>query len=117
MHGGWPTVQYYKVAVRNEWRFTALQRRTLSNMGRCRKTSGGVSGIERYDCDHTESTLFPMYTNRTTSANFRGPSDPQGYYPIQSLMDDIAYAMKMDPVDFILKNMVKPGPRMQFTNY
>jgi CO/xanthine dehydrogenase Mo-binding subunit len=117
MHGRWPTVQYYKVGVKNDGRLTAIQLRTISNMGPYRKNSGSVSGIELYDCDHTESTLFPMYTNRTTSANFRGPSDPQGYYPIQSHMDDIAYAMKMDPVDFILKNMVKPGPRTVFTNY
>mgnify|MGYP003693977743 CR=1 FL=1 len=46
-----------------------------------------------------------------------GPAILQGYYPIQSHMDDIAYAMKMDPVDFVLKNMVKPGPRTVFTNY
>ena len=32
-------------------------------------------------------------------------------------MDDIAYAVKMDPVDFIMKNMVKPGPHAVFTNY
>src|SRR4029434_5908031 len=142
MHGRWPTVQYYKVGVKNDGRLTAIQLRTISNMGPYRKNSGAVAGIELYDCDHTESTLFPTYTkrttcadtepttgahtestlfptytNRTTSANFRGPSDPQGYYPIQSHMDDIAYAMKMDPVDFILKHMVKPGPSTVFTNY
>jgi CO/xanthine dehydrogenase Mo-binding subunit len=117
VHGRWPTVQYYKVGVKSDGTLTAIQLRTVSNMGPYRKNNGGVSGIELYDVPHVESTLFPMYTNRTTSANFRGPNDPQGYYPIQSLMDDIAYAMKMDPVDFILKNMVKPGPRMQFTNY
>jgi len=105
------------VGVKNDGRLTAIQLRTISNMGPYRKNSGSVAGIELYDCDHTESTLFPTYTNRTTSANFRGPSDPQGYYPIQSHMDDIAYAMKMDPVDFILKNMVKPGPSAVFTNY
>lgn len=117
MHGRWPTVQYYKVGVRNDGTLTAIQLRTVSNMGPYRKNSGGVAGIELYDCPHTESTLFPTYTNRTTSGNYRGPTDPQGYYPIQSVMDDIAYAMKMDPVDFILKNMVKPGERVQFTNY
>jgi CO/xanthine dehydrogenase Mo-binding subunit len=73
--------------------------------------------VELYECPHTESTLYPMYTNRTTAGNFRGPTDPQGYYPIQSLMDDVAYAVGLDPVEFILKNMVKPGPRTQFTNY
>ena len=117
MHGRWPTVQYYKVGVKNDGTLTAIQLRTISNMGPYRKNSGGVAGIELYECEHTESMLFPMYTNRTTSGNFRGPTDPQGYYPIQSLMDDVAYAVKMDPVDFILKNMVRPGPRAVFTNY
>ncbi|MFN7913994.1 MAG: xanthine dehydrogenase family protein molybdopterin-binding subunit [Vicinamibacterales bacterium] len=117
MHGRWPTVQYYKVGVKNDGTLTAIQLKTISNMGPYRKNNGGVAGVELYDCEHTESTLYPMYTNRTTSANFRGPTDPQGYYPIQSLMDDIAYAVKMDPVDFILKNMVKDGPRTKFTNY
>jgi CO/xanthine dehydrogenase Mo-binding subunit len=117
MHGRWPTVQYYKVGVKNDGTLTAIQLRTVSNMGPYRKNNGGVSGIELYDCEHTESTLFPMYTNRTTSANFRGPNDPQGYYPIQSHMDDIAYALKMDPVDFVLKNMTKPNARTVFTNY
>jgi CO/xanthine dehydrogenase Mo-binding subunit len=117
MHGRWPTIQYYKVGVKNDGTLTAIQLRTISNMGPYRKNNGGVSGIELYDCEHTESTLFPMYTNRTTSANFRGPNDPQGYYPIQSHMDDIAYALKMDPLDFITKNMTKPNARTQFTNY
>ncbi|MGE3176098.1 MAG: xanthine dehydrogenase family protein molybdopterin-binding subunit [Vicinamibacterales bacterium] len=117
MHGRWPTVQYYKVGVKADGTLTAIQLKTISNMGPYRKNNGGVAGVELYDCAHTESTLYPMYTNRTTSGNFRGPTDPQGYFPIQSLMDDIAYAMKMDPVDFILKNMVKPGSRVNFTNF
>jgi xanthine dehydrogenase molybdenum-binding subunit len=118
MHGRWPTVQYYKVGVKSDGTLTAIQLRTISNMGPYRKNNGGVAGLELYSCANTESTLYPMYTNRTTSGNFRGPTDPQGYYPIQSMMDDIAYAMKLDPVDFIMKNMVKPGsPNGNFTNY
>jgi CO/xanthine dehydrogenase Mo-binding subunit len=116
VHGRWPTVQYYKVGVKSDGTLTAIQLRTYSNMGPYRKNNGGVSGIELYTCPNTESTLYPVYTNRTVSGNFRGPTDPQGYYPIQSLMDDVAYALGMDPVDFILKNMVRPG-QIQFTNY
>jgi xanthine dehydrogenase molybdenum-binding subunit len=117
MHGRWPTVQYYKVGVKNDGEVTAIQLRTISNMGPYRKNNGGVAGIDLYDVAHTESTLYPMYTNRTTSGNFRGPTDPQGYFPIQSVMDDIAAALRMDPVDFILKNMIKPGPNANFTNF
>src|SRR5207249_11823072 len=56
VHGRWPTVQYYKVGVSREGRVTAIQLRTYSGMGPYRKNSGGVSGIELYDCPNTEST-------------------------------------------------------------
>ncbi len=32
-------------------------------------------------------------------------------------MDDIAYTLGMDPVDFTLKNMVRPTEAQPFTNY
>ena len=41
------------------------------------------------------------------SANFRGPAYPQGIFGIESLMDHVAYELKMDPIDFRLKNMTR----------
>ena len=118
VHGRWPTVQYFKIGVKSDGTLTALQRRGYSGMGPYRKNNGGIAGVELYQCPHMEEVTYPMYTNRTVSGNFRGPNDPQGYYPIQSAMDDVAYALKMDPVDFILKNMVRrPSPQTTFTNY
>jgi CO/xanthine dehydrogenase Mo-binding subunit len=58
-----------------------------------------------------------VYTNRTTSGNFRAPSEPHGVYGIQSIMDDIAYKLGMDPVAFTLKNMLRPTEEHPFTNY
>jgi CO/xanthine dehydrogenase Mo-binding subunit len=118
VHGRWPTIQYFKIGAKRDGTLTAIQRRAYSGMGPYRKNSGGISGVELYDCPHVEEVTYPVYTNRTVSGNFRAPSDPQGYYPIQSMMDDIAYELKMDPVDFILKNMVRrPSPQTTFTNY
>jgi CO/xanthine dehydrogenase Mo-binding subunit len=52
------------------------------------------------------------------SGNFRGPEYPQGHFGIQSMMDDVAYKMKMDPVEFVLKNMTrKAGDQNEYTNY
>ena len=51
--------------------------------------------------------IHPVYTNKTVSGNFRGPEFPQGFFGIQSMMDDVAYKLKMDPVDFVLKNMAR----------
>src|SRR5256885_6008597 len=76
-------------------------------MGTYRKNSGNIAGVEIYQCPNIETSISPVYTNRTVSGNFRGPEYPQGFFGIQSMMDDIAARLKMDPVEFILKNMTR----------
>ena len=117
MHGRWPTVQYYKVGVKDDGTVTAIDLRGYSGMGGYRKNSGGISGIELYGCPNVERRVYPVYTNRTVSGNFRAPTYPQGYYGIQSMMDDIAYRVGLDPVDFVLKNARRPSADIEFTNY
>jgi xanthine dehydrogenase molybdenum-binding subunit len=118
MHGRWPTVQYYKVGVSNDGTLQAIQLRGYSGMGGYRKNSGSIGGIEVYRCPNIEMVVHPAYTNKTVSGNFRGPEFPQGYYGIQSMMDDVAFKLKMDPVEFILKNMTrKPSEQATYTNY
>ena len=103
MHGRWPTVQYYKVGVQDDGTVTAIQLRGYSGMGGYRKNSGGINGIELYGCPNVERRVYPVYTNRTVSGNFRAPTYPQGFFGIQSMMDDVAYRLGLDPVDFVLK--------------
>jgi CO/xanthine dehydrogenase Mo-binding subunit/aerobic-type carbon monoxide dehydrogenase small subunit (CoxS/CutS family) len=120
MHGRWPTRQYYKVGLKNDGTLTAIQLRGFSGMGPYRKNSGNMAGVDLYRAPNVETVISPVYTNRTVSANFRGPEYPQGFFGIQSMMDDIAYKIKMDPVDFVLKNMARPATDAagsNFTNY
>ncbi len=118
MHGRWPTVQYYKVGVSNDGALQAIQLRGYSGMGGYRKNSGAIGGIEVYQCPNIATEIHPAYTNRTVSGNFRGPEFPQGYFGIQSMMDDVAHKLKMDPVEFVLKNMTRrPSQQAVYTNY
>ena len=116
-HGRWHTVQYYRVGVKQDGTVTAIQLRAYSGMGPYLRRSGGLSGLEAYACPNIESVIYPVHTNRMVSGNFRAPSAPQGYFAVQSMMDDIAYKLGMDPVDFAMKNMLKPTDEVQFTNY
>ena len=116
MHGRWPTVQQYKVGVTNDGTVTAIQLIGYSGMGPYRKNAGGISGLELYACPHRYRSLSPVYTNRTTSGNFRAPSEPHGVYGLESIMDNIAYTLGMDPVEFTLKNMLRPTAEQPFTN-
>src|SRR5216117_4326200 len=118
VHGRWPTVQYYKVGVTRDGLLKAIQLRGYSGMGGYRKNTGSIGGIDIYQCPNIESVIYPVYTNKTVSGNFRGPEYAQGFYGIESMMDDVAYKMKMDPVEFIFKNMTrKSGDEVPYTNY
>lgn len=107
VHGRWPTHQYYKVGVKNDGTLTAIQMHAYSGMGPYRKGQGDIAGIEVYQCPHVERTTYMVYTNKAVSANFRAPAYPQGVFGVESLMDDVSYALKIDPVEFRLKNMTR----------
>ena len=116
-HGRWHTVQDLKVGVTQDGTVTAIQLVGYSGMGPYLRRSGGISGTDAYACPNVERVIYPVHTNRMVSGNFRAPSDPQGYFAIQSMMDGIAYKVGMDPVDFALKNMRRPTEEVEFTNY
>ena len=118
MHGRWPTVQYYKVGVSRDGTLQAIQMRGYSGMGPYRKNSGAIAGVELYQCPNVETSVSPVYTNRTVSGNFRGPEYPQGFFGIQSMMDSVAAKLKMDPLEFVRRNMTrKANDQTPFTNY
>jgi putative selenate reductase molybdopterin-binding subunit len=118
MHGRWPTVQYYKVGTSADGTLEAISLRAFSGMGPYRKNSGNIGGIDLYRCPNIETVVTPVYTNKTVSGNLRGPEFPQGFYGIQSMMDDVAYKLKMDPVDFILRNMTRMSrDEVPYTNH
>lgn len=107
VHGRWPTKQYYKVGVKRDGTLTAIQLRGYSGMGPYRKSSGDIGGTEMYQCPNVEKVVYPVYTNMAVSANYRAPAYPQSVFGIESLMDHIANELKIDPVEFRLKNMTR----------
>ena len=117
VHGRWPTVQHYKIGVKDDGEVTAMQMLGYSGMGPYRKNSGGIIGMDAYGCPNRYREISPVYTNRTTSGNFRAPSEPHGFYGIENMMDDVAYKIGMDPVEFTLRNMRRPTEERPFTNY
>ncbi|HCR69839.1 MAG TPA: xanthine dehydrogenase [Anaerolineae bacterium] len=56
-----------------------------------------------------------VYTNTPPAGAFRGYGVPQGYWPLDRHMEKIARAMNLDPIDFRLKNAVRPGEYHPFS--
>jgi xanthine dehydrogenase YagR molybdenum-binding subunit len=107
VHGRWPTRQSYKIGVQKDGMLTAMQLKGISGLGPYRKSSGGIAGMEVYQCPHVEQTTTLAYTNMAVSANYRAPAYPQGVFGLEGIMDQVAYALKMDPLEFRLKNFTR----------
>ncbi len=56
-----------------------------------------------------DSESFTVYTNRPTAGAMRGYGIPQGCFVMESLTDDLAAALHMDPLEFRLKNCIQAG--------
>ena len=56
-----------------------------------------------------------VYTNTPPSGAYRGYGVPQGYWPLDRHMEKIARALNLDPLDFRLKNAVRPGEYHPFS--
>ncbi len=56
-----------------------------------------------------------VYTNTPPAGAFRGYGVPQGYWPLDRHMEKIARALNLDPIEFRLKNAIRPGEYHPFS--
>ncbi len=58
-----------------------------------------------YRGGETYREIYALHTNEDSSNAMRAPGHPQASFAIESLMDELAYKIKMDPVAFRKKNL------------
>ena len=56
-----------------------------------------------------------VYTNTPPAGAFRGYGVPQGYWPVERHMEKIARELQLDPIEFRLKNAIRPGELHPFS--
>ncbi len=56
-----------------------------------------------------------VYTNHPPAGAFRGYGVPQGFFPVERHMEKIARALNLDPIEFRMKNAVRPGELHPFS--
>jgi putative selenate reductase molybdopterin-binding subunit len=56
-----------------------------------------------------------VYTNTAPSGAYRGYGVPQGYWPVERHMERICRDLGLDPLEFRLKNAVRPGELHPFS--
>jgi CO/xanthine dehydrogenase Mo-binding subunit len=69
----------------------------------------GLTASGPYDIDHVSIDSYAMYTNVTPAGALRGFGVPQLVWAYESHTDMMARALKIDPVEFRRKNLLKEG--------
>jgi xanthine dehydrogenase molybdenum-binding subunit len=84
-----------------------------SGMNVTRRVAQGA--LYLYTCPHARFEGTTVYTNRPAGGSFRGLGAPLGHFALEVLMDQVAAALGVDPLDYRLEHHVtsagQPGQR------
>jgi CO/xanthine dehydrogenase Mo-binding subunit len=75
----------------------------------------GQGALYLYTCANARFEGMTVYTNRPAGGSFRGLGAPLGHFALEVLIDQIAAALEVDPLDYRLRHHVtgagQPGQR------
>ncbi len=103
-----------KVGVKNDGSITAIHADALLDTGAYLSSGPGVArrtgqgALYLYHCANARYQARLAYTNRPSAGSYRALGAPQGHFALETLMDRAAEALGMDPLEFRLKNHVRP---------
>jgi xanthine dehydrogenase YagR molybdenum-binding subunit len=95
--------QKLKAGVKNDGTVVALQARQYRLGGIGQGSQAGQPYIYRMGDFYRE--IYALHTNEDSAIAMRAPGHPQASFAIESLVDELAYKIKMDPVAFRKKNL------------
>ncbi|NOX16759.1 MAG: xanthine dehydrogenase family protein molybdopterin-binding subunit [Chlorobi bacterium] len=101
------SVQKLKIGVKTDGTITALNHYAYAAIG-AYPSGGGCSWPLRtlYKCDNVRTEEYSVYTNAGRARAFRAPGNVQGTFGLESLLDEAAEKIGMDPLEFRVKNFV-----------
>src|SRR4029078_1834177 len=95
--------------------FTAIQMKVLENTGGYGTHALTVMSVtgnrarSLYVCPNLRFEARAVYTNLAVAGAFRGYGCPQGFFALESHVDEVAAALGEDPLEFRRRNHVQEG--------
>lgn len=77
------------------------------NIGR----ASGYSGCGPYEIDNVKLDSYTIYTNHVFGTAYRGFGHAEFFWAIERQRDLLAKELNMDPYEFRMKNLLRPGSR------
>ncbi|WP_306310865.1 molybdopterin-dependent oxidoreductase [Streptomyces hydrogenans] len=107
-----------KVGARADGTLTAVQMRVVANTGAYGNHGPAVmfhsvgESFAVYRAPHKKVDAYSVYTNVVPAGAFRGYGLGQVTFAVESVMDELARRLGMDPLVFRERNVIGPGDAM-----
>jgi len=100
------SIQYLKLGAKRDGRLTALYLKAICAAGAYVLYPPAIGGPARqlYLCPHVKTEQYTVFTNTGPLSAFRGPGYVEGTFALESIMDELAGALGLDPLEVRLKN-------------
>ena len=111
------TVNTVKIGSKKNGRIVAMQAKLVYESGAYPGSplgAGAMCIFAPYDVDDVLIEGYEVVVNRPRVAAYRAPGAPQSMFAGESVVDELAERLGMDPIDFRLKNAAKQGTRAAY---
>ncbi len=100
------SIQILRVGAKKDGTLTAIALKSISAAGAYVLIPPAVAGPARqlYACPHVKTEQYTVLTHTGPMSAFRGPGYVEGTFALESIMDELAQKLGMDPLALRLKN-------------
>ena len=112
-HGYRPyTIQKVALGAERSGKLSAMIHEAVHNTSAFEEFSDGTTSFPRrvYACPNLHAPLTIADTDLNTPTWMRAPGAVSGMFALESAMDELAYALKMDPLELRLVNYAEVDP-------
>ncbi len=106
-----------KIGVRKDGRITAADAHLNYQSGAFGgfiAMLGAMCAYACYSLENVRTTANEVLTNRPMQASYRAPGAPIVNFAVESVIDELAGKLELDPIEFRLMNAAKEGDRSSY---
>ncbi|WP_207496456.1 xanthine dehydrogenase family protein molybdopterin-binding subunit [Aridibaculum aurantiacum] len=106
-------IQKIGLGATKDGKLTGITHEAIGNTSTYEEFTEGVVNMSRfmYDCPNVNTVYKIVPLDLSTPTWKRGPGEATGAFALESAIDEMAYAVNMDPVEFRLKNYAETDPQ------
>ncbi|WP_374383200.1 xanthine dehydrogenase family protein molybdopterin-binding subunit [Dongia sp.] len=75
---------------------------------------GAMSAFAQFHLDNVRAIAYDVVANRPKTISYRAPGAPMANFAVESVIEELAHKLGMEPIDFRIKNAAREGTKSSY---